>query len=199
MNVATLLQTLDESAAAAAIRDNVYLFPAIETVHVIALTLVFGTIFIVDLRILGAAWIDRRVRQVEADTLKWTWAGFALAVLTGSLMFLSNAQVYARNLPFLVKLILLAAAGLNLLVFQFASRRKVEEWDTARTAPLGARIAAMLSILLWTGVIVSGRWIGFTTRQDDTAIEAPSPDMDFDALLDGGPGAPPLSDERSPP
>lgn len=181
-----LLKSLQESGLAQAIRTDLFLFPMIEITHVIALTLVFGTVLIVDLRILGIASIDRTVRKVEADVLKWTWAGFAIALVTGSLMFLSNATGYAKNLPFLLKLGLLFAAGLNLLVFELTTRKKLDQWDQNPSGPKGARISALLSILLWTGVIVTGRWIGFTTTQRTDVVEAPPPEMDFDDFLGGG-------------
>lgn len=180
--------SLEETGLAQYIREGLYPFPLIEVVHVIALALVFGTIFIVDLRILGVASVERAVRAVERDVLKWTWGGFVVAVVTGLLMFISNASNYVANLPFQIKMGLLLAAGLNLLIFELGARRKLDQWDLLPRAPQAARIAALLSIVIWTSVIFAGRWIGFTisqTANEAVEAEAPPPEMDFDDFLSG--------------
>lgn len=185
MALTDIFKSLEETGLAQSIRTDLYLFPVIEVIHVIALTLVFGTIFIVDLRILGVASIDRAVRKVERDVLKWTWGGFAVAVVTGFLMFISNAQAYVANLPFQLKMLLLVAAGLNLLVFELTARRKLADWDELPRGPTPARTAAMLSILIWASVIFAGRWIGFTISETANQVEAPPPEIDFDDFLGG--------------
>jgi uncharacterized membrane protein len=194
MTIVQVLDALKDSGLAVAIRNSLYLFPLLEAVHVVALTLVFGTIMIVDLRILGIASTNRPYRRVSADMLKWTWGAFALAALAGSLMFTVNARVYFDNTFFRLKFALMALAGLNMLVFQLTSGRNTASWDEARTAPRPARAAAIASLVLWVLVIGMGRSVGFTTTGAAAKETAPPPNVDFDSFLgSGSSSAPPTS------
>lgn len=161
----TLLEfcaAIENTGFATAIRESAVLFPAIESLHVIALTLVVGSIWIVDLRLLGLASKNRSVAELTKDVLPWTWGSFALAAITGLLLFASVATRYYENVPFRIKLILLALAGLNMLLFHSTTYRRVAEWDRAATPPPAARIAGGVSIVFWVAIVAFGRWIGFT-------------------------------------
>ena len=163
MSIAAILAFLESSGPAEAIRTSAYLFPIIESFHVLALTMVFGTIIMIDLRLLGIASARRPFTKIAADILKWTWAAFALAVITGSLLFISNAAVYYHNLYFRMKMVLLVLAGLNMLIFELTAGRSVRHWDKDRV-PTAGRVAAVVSIMIWISVVVCGRWIGFSTQ-----------------------------------
>jgi hypothetical protein len=163
MSIADVLSTFESSGLAERIRESLYLFPLIESVHVIGLTMVFGTIAIVDLRLLGIASARRSFRRVASDVLKWTWGAFALTVATGALMFITNAAVYYHNSFFRTKMMLLLLAGINMFIFELTAGRSVHRWDNAAKAPLAGRTAAALSLALWITIIFLGRWTGFTT------------------------------------
>jgi hypothetical protein len=195
MSLTSFLQGLQDSGVATAIRNSLYIFPCLEAVHVIALGLVFGTIMIVDLRLLGVAGTQRAYARLSSDCLKWTWAAFALAVLTGSFMFITNARVYVANGFFRAKFILMALAGLNMLVFQLTVAPRQGEWGDAKVGPLRARIAASLSLLLWLSVIFMGRSVGFTTTGQAAKLSAPPAGVDFNSFLDSSSSssAPPSS------
>jgi hypothetical protein len=173
MNIAELLAAVEGSRLAASIRDSLYLFPLIESVHVLGLSMVFGTIAIVDLRLLGIASTRRPFTILAADTLKWTWVAFALTVTTGLLMFITNAAVYYGNFYFRTKMVLIAVSGLNMLLFELTARRSVDRWDRNASAPAAGKTVAAVSLLLWISVIFLGRWIGFTTTGSSTAPEDP--------------------------
>jgi len=158
----TCLQWLHETPLAETIRSNALLFPWVESVHVLAITLVVGSIAAVDLRLLGVASRSRAVTQLIRDILPLTWVAFAIAVLTGITLFTSNAIQYAHNGPMQVKMSLLVIAGINMLVFHLVTYRSVSAWDEAPRAPLPVRLAGATSLLLWIGVVAFGRWIGFT-------------------------------------
>jgi hypothetical protein len=143
-------------------RENSVAFPVVESLHVLALTLVVGSIGMVDLRLLGVSARNHSVARLSNDVLPWTWGSFAIAVITGMLMFVSKATDYMENFFFLGKMVLMALAGLNMMLFHFITWRSVEHWDTAIPAPFAARLAGGLSLLFWIGVVVFGRWIGFT-------------------------------------
>src|SRR4030088_1325747 len=156
------LAWLQTTTVATAISENEILFPWIESVHVLAIVLVVGTISIVDLRLLGVASLDRTVRRLMSDVLPYTWGAFAVAAVTGSLMFSSDAVHYAHNFFFRGKLILLALAGLNMAIFHLVGIGDVERWGATGPTPVAAKAAAGVSLLVWIAVVAFGRGIGFT-------------------------------------
>ena len=162
MDPQSLLQWLYDTPVGTAIRENGTLFPWIESVHVLAITLVVGSISIVDLRLLGIASKGRAVSRLTAEVLPFTWVAFVVAATTGGLLFSSNAVKYAHNTFFLAKMALLVVAFANMMVFHVITSRGIERWDTSPHTPPAARLAGGVSRLLWMAVIVVGRWIGFT-------------------------------------
>ena len=181
MDISAALNWLQQTGPATGIRDSLLLFPLIESVHVIGLALVFGTIAIIDLRLLGAASTRRSFRRMSAEIMNWTWAAFAVTVLTGVLMFITNATVYYNNLYFRAKIALLVLAGINVLVFELTAGKTMEQWDRAPAAPRIGRLVATVSLVVWVGVIVTGRMIGFTATRA-TAEPAPA-EINFEDLL----------------
>lgn len=161
MTILEICTWLEESRLGLTIAESEFIFPTIETLHVIALALVFGSIAMLDLRLLGVSNRDRGVMQLTEDVLPWTWGAFVVATITGGLMFVSAATRYYDNIPFRFKLVLLALAGLNMAVFHFTAFRAVHNWNYALPTPHAARIAASLSLFFWVSVVVAGRWIGF--------------------------------------
>lgn len=162
MHVTDWLQWLYDTGWAATIRENAYAFPWIECVHVLAITVVVGSISVVDLRLLGLAWRDRSVRRVLHDVLPITWTAFGLAAASGFLLFASNAPVYARNVFLQIKLGLLLVAFLNMTFFHRWARRSLPQWEGSPQPPLRAKLAGVISLLCWIGVVAAARWIGFT-------------------------------------
>ena len=194
MDLHPIFKWLEASSLATSIRGSLLFFPLLESFHVMALAVVFGSITIVDLRLLGLASANRSYQFIERDLIKWTWGGFGMAVLTGALMFTVNAPVYAENAFFRAKLILLAFAGLNMLAFTFTAHRTVRQWERNPSAPTAGKVAAVLSVALWISIIVVGRLIGFTTTGAAAKL-APPTNTNFDDFLgaaaSGGPPAPP--------
>ncbi len=162
MTLLEICEWIESTAVAAAIRESAILFPAVESVHVIALTFVVGSIWIVDLRLLGIASRNRSVTRLTNEILPWTWGSFVIATVTGLLLASSVATRYYENVPLRIKLVLLALAGLNMLLFHTTTYRSVSRWDMDVKPPQAARIAAGVSILFWTAIVGFGRWIGFT-------------------------------------
>ncbi len=160
--LAALLQALQDTNFATAIREGEFLFPWIECVHVLALTLVIGSIAVVDLRLIGLASRDRGVAEITAAVLPITWTAFVCAAITGMLLFSSNASAYGSNLYFRIKMALIVLAGINMGVYHLSLSLGAERWRTAEATPRRARVVGALSLCLWLGVVAAGRWIGFT-------------------------------------
>jgi hypothetical protein len=182
VDIASMLDWLQRTSLAVQIRDSLFAFPLIESAHVIGLTLVFGTIAIIDLRLLGVASTERSFQRLASDTLKWTWAAFAVTALTGALMFMTNATVYFHNVYFRAKIVLLLLAAINVLVFEVTAGRTIQRWDQAPSAPPLGRAIATVSLVVWVAVIVAGRMIGFTTTRASQAEPAPV-ETNFEDLL----------------
>jgi len=157
------LEWLQSTPIAIAVAENDILFPWIESVHVLAIVLVVGTISIVDLRLLGVASLDISARRLMRDVIPYTWGAFAVAAITGSLMFSSDAVHYAQNRLFQAKLVMLVLAGINMATFHFFGERDIERWEApGATTPMSAKAAATISLLAWVTVVSLGRGTGFT-------------------------------------
>ena len=141
MDIVGILRWIESCAVAAWLRGSLYAFPLVESFHVIGLTMVFGTIAIVDLRLLGLASVRRPFATLASEIVRWTWAAFALTAATGLLMFSTNPVSYYGNLPFRFKMALLVLAGLNMLVFNRTAGRRVGQWDRDSAAPPAGRLA----------------------------------------------------------
>jgi hypothetical protein len=158
--VVEFLQWLGATRLGTAVAED--WFPKVECVHVIALAAVVGTIFLVDTRLIGLTSTRLSFRNISSRLLPWTWAGFIVAVVTGFMLFSSNSVAYYENGAFRLKLLLMILAALNMLYFELVTFRTVAAWDGAAKPPFAARFAGVLSVALWCGVIMTGRWIGFS-------------------------------------
>jgi hypothetical protein len=176
VSVPAVIQGIYDSGVADWMRHSLKAMPFVEAAHVLAIAVVFGSILVVDLRLLGVPSSRRPVTVVSHEMLRLTWGAFIVAVITGALMFAPNAITYFGNTAFRLKMLTLLAAGINMLVFQFFTARTVAQWNLDPRPPAAARTAAMLSIVLWIAVIFLGRWIGFTKGYDFAVPE----DIQFD-------------------
>ena len=165
MTLHDLFEAIQNLPFAVAIAESDKLFPSIEVVHVFALTMVVGTIAMLDLRLLQVTSKDLSVMQVAKDVLPWTWGAFVLAAVSGSLMFSSKAVFYSESVPFRGKMVFMALAGLNMLLFHFTTYRTVAEWQEHPRTPTLAKVAGGLSLVFWIGVVACGRWVGFVDIQ----------------------------------
>jgi hypothetical protein len=162
MTLADLFKAIEQTGLAAWVREDNFAFPMLEAVHVASVMLVVGSICMMDLRLLGWSAPGLAVTRISRETLPWTWCAFAVAAISGSLLMSGQAGAYAANTQFQLKMGLIAAAGLNMLLFHALSWRRVADWDTGGPPPVSARIAGGLSLALWIGVVVAGRWVGWT-------------------------------------
>ena len=141
-----------KTSLAQAISQSMWGFAVLETVHLIGLVLVLGSIFVVDLRMLGFG-VKQRVGPLARDVAPWGLAGFLLMLGSGVPMFMSAAVTYSGSFPFLVKMILLLAG----IVMQIVIYRV----SGFQEGSIRARLAACLSLLCWFGVAYAGRGIAF--------------------------------------
>ena len=131
-----------------------WIFPAVQSLHFIGFALSIGTIAIVDLRLLGLGMRRQAADELAGDLAPWTAAGIAVMLITGPLMFSTDAVTYHNNPSFQFKMICLMLA----LVFHFTLHRRAVHADVP---PVVAKLAAATSLLLWTAVVAGGRMIAF--------------------------------------
>lgn len=164
MDFASIFTALQDTAFATTIRETGNWFPWIESFHVIFVMTVVGTIWIVDLRLLGVAWNGRPISHVTNELLPYTWGAFVLATISGLALFTTRAVVYTGLFLFQFKMVLLMLAGLNMLLFHFVISKDQNAWDGSTLPPFKARLVGGLSLLFWLGIIICGRWIGFAAE-----------------------------------
>jgi len=156
-----ILQWLNDTPMAEAIRDSAWLFPAIETVHVVAIVFVVGSITRLDMRLMGLIQKHRPVTEISDEMLPYTWTSFVIAAIFGILLWTSKPIAYVGIAFFDVKMILMVLAGLNMLYFKFVTLKTVAQWDRAPLPPSSVRFAGAISMAFWVSVVVCGRFIGF--------------------------------------
>jgi len=154
-------QLLYDSQFGTAIRESDYAFSIIESIHVLGITLLAGTIALLDLRMLGLILRPVSVTRIARSVLPLTWSGFVVMFASGFLLFWAEAAKNYSNPAFRIKLVLLALVGLNPLIFHTTIYRRVHEWETLARSPWRARAAAIASLTLWSGVIIAGRLIAY--------------------------------------
>src|SRR5207302_11377798 len=155
-------QVTEQTSVAHFMHGFTWLFPAVETIHLAAMVVMVGCITAFDLRLLHVVLRQDSVSEIAEQCLPATWAAFAIMVATGFLLFASDpVSKYGDNPAFRIKLLLILLARLNMSVFHLAIHGKASGWDDQASPPLWARCVGSFSVILWAGVIIAGRWIGF--------------------------------------
>ena len=147
-------------AIAKAMREQLWLYPAVEVVHIVGFVVLVGSVVMFDLRVLGLSR-GVPVRGLARHLLPWSVAALLLIVPSGLLMFAAHAGDFLGNRAFQVKMALLLAAGMNAAFFHTGPYQSVAAWDTNATAPLPARMSVAASILIWIAVIACGRLLAY--------------------------------------
>jgi uncharacterized membrane protein SirB2 len=141
-----------------AIRDSNWLFPAIESVHLLGLAVIGGAVLVVNLRLLGFGLGRQPVAQLWRDTRPWLLGSLTVMLASGLMLFTSESIKLYYHEAFWVKM----SSLLLSILFTFTVVRKVALADPGRVRPLWSRVVGLVSMVLWSGVGVGGRWIGFS-------------------------------------
>jgi hypothetical protein len=151
---------LEGSAMAIAMRQWLWLYPGVEIIHICGFVILVGAAVMFDLRLLG---ISRQlpVTDMARHHLRWARLSLVIVVPSGLLMFIAHATEMAANPAFRLKLVLIAAAGFNAAVFHRGPFTSVHAWNRAAATPLTAKVMALLSLVLWAGVITCGRLLAY--------------------------------------
>ncbi|MDQ0319034.1 hypothetical protein QO002_001172 [Pararhizobium capsulatum DSM 1112] len=158
----SLLMLLQGSALGDMVRNAQYLYPVLEAIHILGIALLVGPAFAFDLRLLGVANRVVSVPTAARHLLPVSHVGLAIAFVTGIVLLSAQATVVANTGAAPWKLGLLILAGLNVPIFHYGVYRQVDEWAEAAVTPIAARAAAVVSMVAWIGVILSGRLLAYT-------------------------------------
>jgi hypothetical protein len=151
---------IETSSLAVFVKESVWAYPALETIHIIGLGLLFGAIIAFDLRVLGLT-ASLSVMRLGKHLLPWVWTGFGLNAVSGILLFASDATDFADNPALRAKLALIFIAGLNALYFNRRIAPAFTDWDQGTRTPALARLSATCSIVLWIAIVIAGRMIAY--------------------------------------
>lgn len=154
-----ILEWLEATALADAVRTIPWLYPALESLHYIGIACLVGGIMLIDLRLLGVA---KKLRiELMITLLPWVWGGFIINAITGGTIFVYGATGFGTNEQFQLKMGLIVLAGINAFIFEIMARRGRTSWVSAGAAPVPVKAVATLSLLLWVGVVTTGRWMAY--------------------------------------
>ena len=157
----SFLEWLGSTGWSVSILESFWVWPLLESTHVLTLTLFVGTAVMMDLRLLGVTFKSVPISEFTRRMLPWTRGSFAVMALTGVLVFYSAPVRYYHNLFFRIKVVLLIVAGINIWWFHMRTNRGVEEWDRDPIPPRAVRIAGATSLFVWAFIVVSGRMIAY--------------------------------------
>ena len=156
MSLLPLFEFLENSAVGEMIRDSRWLFPVIESIHLLGLVVIGGSVLLVDMRLFGLGLRGQPVAQLARDAQRWLVGSLVVMLASGLLLFTSEATKCYYHTAFWVKMTSLMLA----ILFTFTVRRKVA--GSNESTPLMSKLVALASITLWSGVGIGGRWIGFS-------------------------------------
>lgn len=153
---------IDNSYIGSNVRDSNWLFPVIESIHVVGIVFLVGASVLLDLRLLNRGYLrEQPISKVSSRLLPVMWAAFGVMLFTGTLMVVSESWQCYTSIAFRLKMALLLAVGANVLFFYFVAYRKMRFWEKDAVAPLSARTAAWVSMILWVLIVFAGRGIAY--------------------------------------
>jgi Family of unknown function (DUF6644) len=162
--MATLLsfcQWLGDTSLSIGIRESTWVYPVIESVHVLSLCVFVGLLVLWDLRLVGITLKRVAVSEVWSWLIPWITLGAALMVISGVLLFASDPVKFYGNIFFRLKAAGLFLALINAIAFHLGVERHLPDWDTAAVTPRAARLAGGVSIGLWAFIVLTGRFVAY--------------------------------------
>jgi hypothetical protein len=152
---------LSHTSLSISLREAPYDYPVLLIVHVLSIALFGGMVAMGNLRVLGIAMQGVPVSQVINQFRPWKWLGFAVLLMTGVLLTISDPMEYHDNIMFWISAVLILLVGVNALIFRYGIYRDVATWDDSVSVPASARRWAGVSLFLWIAIVFAGRAIAF--------------------------------------
>ena len=152
---------LSETKWSIALHESLYLYPWIESTHVLSICLFFGTLLFVDLRLTDKVFNKLSVSEMNTKVLPLTIFGFLVMSITGLLLFYAIPVRNYQNIFFRIKMLLIAVAGINAFFFHKRMSKEAKIWGKDSSIPRSMKNSAITSLVLWSSVIISGRMIAY--------------------------------------
>ena len=162
MSLLSICQWIENTDISTSLRESTYVFPIVETTHVLGLSLSVGLLVVSDLRLVGVVMRRRPASEVSQQLAPWMLAGFAIMFASGVLLFWSQALKAYNSVFFRIKLCLLVLAAVNACVYHLTIYRRMGDWENRLVPPSQARLAGWLSLIIWAGIIAAGRTMAYT-------------------------------------
>jgi hypothetical protein len=162
MTILRVCEWLEATPVGSMVRESTYGFQVLVAIHILGLTISVGTLVWFDLRLLGRNMPGCPVSEMYRRLMPLTFAGFLIMFVSGFVLFTGYATSAYANAYFRIKLLAILGAGVNALVYHRLTERRIAEWDDAHRPPAPARAAGLISIGLWTVVILAGRMMAYT-------------------------------------
>jgi hypothetical protein len=162
MSLLQLAERLEATAFSTWVRESSYGFAILVAVHLLSLTVSVGTLIWFDLRLLGFSMPAVPVSRMYRRLMPLTLVGFVLMFASGAMLLAGYATAAYGNLYFRIKLLALVIAGVNAFFYHRVTERQIAAWDQGRVPSPAARAAGLISIAVWTVVILAGRMMSYT-------------------------------------
>lgn len=153
------------TSASQFIQENLWVVPTIQTVHILAVAMVMGSVLMLELRILGVAARSQTLGQTARRYTPWIWAALSVLLATGGVMIVGEPVRELMNVVFWSKMGLVVLAALATLAFQRVVLRAATDADPSPGARRGLSFAALLTLLVWFAIIILGRWIAYAQTE----------------------------------
>ena len=165
MYLRSWFEFFNEFPSSIAIRESIYLYPALLTTHIIGMCVFAGLVIMMDLRLLGVGNLKTPVSQIQSKLFPWQLAGMVISAATGLILVYTQPMRFWGNIFFWIKTTMMLLASANVLAFHYGTYRSVASWDTSVRVPFGAKLSSVVSLVLWSLVIISGRLIAYNWFQ----------------------------------
>lgn len=162
MTLQQFLEWLEATAVGVMIKESPWGFPITVALHILGITLSVGTLVWFDLRLLGVSMTGYRASTMYKRLTPWMFTGFALMLVTGLMLVTAYATAAYGNLYFRIKVSAMVLAAINAFIYHRSTERRIADWDESSVPPAGARAAGLISICVWTTVIIAGRMMSYT-------------------------------------
>jgi hypothetical protein len=157
MTIKSVFEAIQALPSSTAFRESLNGYPFTLTAHVISMCMFAGLIIMMDLRLAGFGFQKTPFSELQKRLFPWQMLGLVVSSVTGTVLFYGEPMRYYGKMLFWTKMALMLLAGVNALYFHLTTYRSVAKWDRDPMLPFGGRMAGVLSLVLWAGVIIFGR------------------------------------------
>ena len=156
-----IAEQLSQTAVSQFIQNILWIIPAVQTVHILAIAVVLSSVAMIDLRILGLAGKNQPMVEVADRFVPWLWVALVVLTISGATLVAGEPGRSLTNPAFQLKMAMLLCAIAVTATFQVTVHRNVRTWSASAGPGLGVRVFAVATFCLWIAIAVAGRWIAY--------------------------------------